>query len=386
MACENCGDPFEEYSDKAVVYTGKDFPKFNIKSGQRYDKLIVELLNQLTAICEQNVDINCLYVGDCSSKNVTIPEAVKLIINKLCTLTTKDIKYEGEKYCINNDTISKGGVHLLGRNFNYSVQSVTIGTSIGWDVSDLVNSFPTNYRLAKVNIVVSGKPKAGKTIIIDSNKSTMSVNVDNDRFPLTLDVDLRIATPTGDVKLVKTISIPTPMTGNFNAPLNVKDYGSENEVSSSAESFMEAIARQVCAISTYINNLRGINMNGCVGNNMTDADIIDIIFQYNSIFCDYNNRLSNLETVTYSGCDNACGTSPVTCSPSTAFNNLSSTACSQASEIAALKREIQTLKDVQTSNSGSNGAGGLQNNNTVIGDGNTTPSNKIEDCTTGNCI
>ena len=386
MACENCGNSFGEYSDKKWFYTGKDFPKFNIKSGQRYDKLIVELLNQLTAICEQNVDINCLYVGDCSSKNVTIPEAVKLIINKLCTLTTKDIKYEGEKYCINNDTISKGGVHLLGRNFNYSVQSVTIGTSIGWDVSDLVNSFPTNYRLAKVNIVVSGKPKAGKTIIIDSNKSTMSVNVDNDRFPLTLDVDLRIATPTGDVKLVKTISIPTPMTGNFNAPLNVKDYGSENEVSTSAESFMEAIARQVCAISTYINNLRGINMNGCVGNNMTDADIIDIIFQYNSIFCDYNNRLSNLETVTYSGCDNACGTSPVTCSPSTAFNNLSSTACSQASEIAALKREIQTLKDVQTSNSGSNGAGGLQNNNTVIGDGNTTPSNKIEDCTTGNCI
>lgn len=51
MQCRN--NCIEEYSDKCVLYTGPDFPSANIKGGQTYDKVVVELLNQLKAIMRE---------------------------------------------------------------------------------------------------------------------------------------------------------------------------------------------------------------------------------------------------------------------------------------------------------------------------------------------
>lgn len=324
----NCKDCLEEYSDHCVMYTGPSFDRFNIKTDEYYDKVIVDLLNELHNYVSKEVSLHCLYTGECDTcdSEVEIPKAVEVIIDKLCSLTSSDIKYEGSAYCIGESSISGGAVLLLGKSFSYNIQPVINGTSISYDLNEVGKNLPEGYRLSRVNTIVSGKPKLGKSIILESDKLTVGATVANDRFPVNLDIDIRYNTPTGDVKLVRSINIPSAVSGQHTAELSVQDFGSRDNGVHTLESFVDSVAAQVCANRTALESFNNLDLPGCDYLSYNSKKIHDIISYHSSVLCDILERLEALENMTFSIQEDDCGVTTYNgVSPQQAINTLAST-------------------------------------------------------------
>lgn len=381
--CTNCkNNCLEEHADKCIQYTGPDFDRFSIKNGEYYDKIIVDLLNDLQSFVDQTIDLSCIYSGQCDNcePHVKVPKAVELIIDKLCTLTDEDIKYTGDRYCIGDSSISSGAVFMLGKNFNYGLKPTVNGSSVSYDLTDIVKSLPSDYRVGRINTVISGKPKRGKSIILDSDKSFVGATIANDRFPINIDIDMRVNTPSGDVKLMKSLNIPAPVEGNYIAEMNVKDFGTEVAETFTLKSFLQMTAAQVCSNKTELDSLKNIDLPGCDTISYTSGDFRDILAQQSAVLCDLANRLSALESLSFSVKETDCGVKTYNETPEGAVNVLSGICSSLVDRTNELSRSIQTIQDVGS------------NNIVMIDGGSTTPTNDSDEgtiisggCRGGNC-
>ena len=322
--CINCGDcMFDEKTDTCVIYTGENYPRFGIVSGQKYSQLTISLLSELEKYMDQTTNLKCLCDDSCNEFNVKIPEAVQVIVDKLCNLSSKDINYSGQKYCIGNGSISSDAIKLLGKSFNYTIDSALNGTSIYYDLSGVGKSLSSDYRVSRINSIVSGNNKSGKNIIVDSNKYTVGVTVPNDRFPVYVDIDMRVATKTGEVKLLKTIAIPSPVPGTYIAQLDVKDFGTD-DVTYNLESFLEAVAAQTCYNTSKIETYSELDLVGCDKIQYKNKDILSIISTHSAILCDILNQLEALNKISFSIQKDDCGFTSYSGDIQTAFDTISS--------------------------------------------------------------
>ncbi len=369
--CETCGsDCLESHADKCILYTGESSDKLGITKGMYYNGVTTQLIEELEKICNERVELKCLYSNECNScePSVTIPVGVQILIDKICALSATDIKYEGDKYCIGKDSISGGAISLLGRGFNYEVQPTDRGTSISYNLDDVTKSLPANYQVGRISTVVSGKPLRGKSIIVDSNKSTLGATVSNDRFPLNIDIDMRVATPTGDVKMVKSLHIASPLAGTYSAQMNVQDFGAGVSEEYSLEGFLEAMAAQICANKSELDSLKNIDLVGCEDITYTSTDIRDIIAQHGSVLCQILKRLDDLETVSYNTCGgDSCNKTSKSNTPEGAINELSTTTCDLQGQCDALRRDVQTLSEISSTNCNQSGFGGITKNGSTTG-------------------
>ena len=291
--CNNC---LEEYVDGCVLYTGPDYPRFGIENNKAYSKVIVGLLDTLNEYLEQKVELHCVYTGECDNcdREVEIPEAVEHIIDKICTLTSSDIKYTGDLYCLSEDSISKSAVKLLGKTFNYDVQTSSEGSVVTYDLSDTKKDLPNNYRVSRNRVVVSGTSVKGNTIIADTDSSFAGIKVSPDRYPINMDVEVSVKTPEGDVKLVKNVYIPSPSTGSYTPEFGVKDYASNYSEILTVESFLETMARQLCKNNSEIENFKNVVLPACDYIQYSSTDLRDIVAQQHSVLCDVLAQLEGL--------------------------------------------------------------------------------------------
>lgn len=357
----NC---LEEHSDICIQYTGPTIERFNVENGQYYNKVIVSILDELTGIVSRKVDLSCIYTNECDKcePSVEVPQAVQLIIEKLCRLTDEDVKYTGDRYCIGDSSISSGAVYMLGKNFTYNVTPVVNGTSIAYDLTSIVKSLPNDYRVSRISTVISGKPKRGKSIITDSDKVYLGATIQNDRFPINVDIDMRINTPSGDVKLSKSLNIPSPLAGEYVAEMNVRDFGTDLDNSFTLKSFLEMTAAQVCANKTELDSYKRMDLPSCEAITYTSKDIRDIVAQQSSLLCSLSERITALENISFSVQETDCGVKTYNESPEKAVNILSNICSSLVSRTNDLGRSIQTIQDVGS------------NNVTMIQGGSTTPN------------
>lgn len=339
---QSCNGFLEEYSDKQVLYSGRDFDMFGIKNGNYYSHVIVQLLNELESHINEEISLSCLYTGKCDSctPNVTVPNAIRIIVDKLCTLTSNDIIYNGDKYCIGDDSISPSAVYLLGKSVKYSVSPASNGTSISYDATDIIRDLPKEYRVDRINATIAGKPKLGKSIILDSNKSYVGATIENDRFPINLDLSIRVSSENGDVRLSKTISIPSPKSGEYYSQLNVQDYGSVSNKAYNLETFLSSVAAQTCANKTELESFRNIDLPGCDGFTFGSRDIKDIIAQFSSLLCEFDNRLKTMENVSYSVPDGCCASKSVNESCGSAIGTLAGVCSGLRDEINSIKYNL----------------------------------------------
>jgi hypothetical protein len=292
--CVNCSSNcLETYSDKCVLYTGSDYPLLGIQSGEYYDKVILDMLENIKSLVESEVDMDCLYGTSCETcdRKVPLKQGVQNLVDHLCSLTTKDMDYTGERLCIGDGSISTGTLHLLNKEFIYSVGVETQGSTVSYNLDQVSSTLPSNYRLGRVSAVLSGESKSGRTIIADTNKIVAGIPVSNDRYPLHLDLDVRVNTPTGDVKLTKSISIPSPSTGSFTERFNVQDFGTDNQDSYTLESFIETMAAQVCSNTSTLNSYKSVSSGGVTG------DIATLVAQQYALVVALNNRVTELESL-----------------------------------------------------------------------------------------
>ena len=249
-------------TDVCVEYTGPDIDVIGIKSGMYYDEVTVKLADALVKHIEQKVELNCLYDNTCGNCEpfVTIPVAVQSIINKLCSLTAEDVSYTGSLYCIGDGSMSGEAVKLLGRTFNFTVVSNPVGFFVSYNLIDGTSSLPEGYALGTSRVIISGKKKGGKTILSSPNGLVSSVPVENDRYPINMQVDVDINTPTGTVRLNKNVSIPSPAAGSYNTFFDVKDFTSPDTSNLKLDKVVDLLAAQVCANTSYIDQLKNIQL------------------------------------------------------------------------------------------------------------------------------
>lgn len=301
--CIDCNNKcLEELSDQCILYSGPDYTFLNIESGEYYNTVIVELIEKLEELYEGPSNLSCIT----DKKDLNSSQAVEEIVNKICTLNSSDITYDGEKYCIGDDTISSSAILMLGTKFRYSVSVSDTGSNVSYDLSDIERSLPKNYRLSRVNAVISGKPKNGRSIIADTSNVFTGVKVDNSRFPVNIDVDVRVSGPNGDVRLSKSITIPSPKTDEYFSELIVKDFGANSQQDFTVSKFNELLALQVCDNKTRIDQLLNLDIKGCDGLDYGGNDLKTIIATQGAVICSLLNRVQALENTSNQNCIEGC--------------------------------------------------------------------------------
>lgn len=300
--CNNgCLDPT---TDGCVEYTGPDIDVVGIRGGMYYDELTVNLANTLVSHIERKVELKCLYDDTCGNCEpfLQVPEAVQSIINKLCSLTAEDVSYKGALYCIGNGSMSSEAVTLLGRTFNYSVGTTPSGSSISYNLNESVKNLPEGYALGATRVTVSGKKKRGQSMISSTDGQVLSVPVENDRYPVNMQVDIDVNTPNGTVRMNKNVSIPSPIANSYNPILDIKDFTSPDTSNITQAKFNDLIAAQLCANSSYIDQLKSLKIADTSNFNIGGSGVESILGALAAAIEGIYNELSSVKTSIENGC------------------------------------------------------------------------------------
>ncbi len=344
MSCLNCGC-IEEHGDKCILYTGPDIQVVGIFNGQRYDAITIALAEKLRELIEQRVNLQCLYSGTCNTcdPEVPIPEAVQVVIDKLCALTASDISYKGQIFCLGNDSISVDAINLLGRGYQYFVEPAEVGTAFGFDLTQALVGLPSGYSVSRISTTVSGKKKNGKTVIAHSANPTASVRVDNDRFPLTADFQIRVNSPSGSVDMVHTLVIPSAESQSAGQTFTIRDYA-QGESVMTQDAFNALVAAQVCDTKTGLEQLRNLQLIGCDKIKYPNTDIKAIVSVHSSELCDLLERLDALETVTYRECADYCEDNLIEVSLHEALRRQGDIICELQAKVLELSEKLTILE------------------------------------------
>lgn len=340
---KNCLSPI---ADSCVIWTGSDMPFFNIIKGETYSYAIIKLAVALQEYVSTEVSLTCLYTGTCDncSPKVRIPEAVQIIIDKLCALTTNDIVNVGALACLGISSLSPEATKLLNKPIKYKVQPTSTGASVIFDYMDAVKSLPEGHELGSVSTKVTGTVVRGSSIIADSDKSYLSTNVKSERFPLYAVSEINILTPSGNVKLYKTNVISGTEPKDYSSVLDIYDFTEKQSQSFTQTQVNELIAAEVCTLKSEVDQYKNLDVasNECI--TFSSTDIKDVVSGLVAAVSDICERLSNLETVRTTVCD-PCGTTQTEKSPEEAIEEVALKNCSQDEEIELLKVAIETLKE-----------------------------------------
>lgn len=257
--CTDCDNScLENLADSCLVWLGASFPTLNIVKGQSYTKNIVNLATELQKIVDARVDLHCLYTN-CGDPSVTIPEAVKALIDKICTLTTDDISNLSEMSCISGGVSSTEATELLGKSSMITNSGTATGSTLSYDLSEVTSGLPEGFDVQRVNVVAVGNSINGNSIIASSNNAQGILALPNQRFPVTVTIDVTVNTPAGIVKLDQSIAIVSSST-KINSPyeFNVVDYGGTGSKAKNLTTAITQMSNVICSTKTDVNALKTI--------------------------------------------------------------------------------------------------------------------------------
>ena len=265
--------------DSCISWTGPDMPFFGIIKGQKYSTAIISLATTLQEYVEKEVILSCLYTGECDacSPIVKIPEAVQIIINKLCSLTSDDISNVGDLSCLGIKTMSPDAAKLLNRPFKLVVQPNPTGASVSFDHLGALQTLPSNFEVGQIRTRVAGTTVRGSSIIADSNKEYFTTSVKSDRFPLTVETEINILTPSGNVKLSKNAVISGTEANEHAGVFEVYDFSKLSTKEFSQTQVNELVAAEVCSLRSELDQYKNITATSSECVTFASTDIKDIV-------------------------------------------------------------------------------------------------------------
>lgn len=263
--CPDCNSAcLQKTPDACVVWTGTSIPGLGIKTGDYYNDAIVAFASKFIDLADGLIDVSSTNDGTCDNCSDTLPlfQAVQKMSNKLGNLKSSDITLDSKSTGLTDNSMSYDSGQLLNRAINYSVDNELTGSSIGVDLTNAITNLPLGYQLAKTSVVISGKRKFGSTVITDSSLSTFSVKVANDRYPIDMDVTIRVNTPSGTADLVSTIILDSPKVVNTTQVLSVKDRSKSAGESMSLSTFADVVSSQLRDNKSGLDQLNNIDIQG----------------------------------------------------------------------------------------------------------------------------
>lgn len=301
----NCGqDCFEGLTkDTCIVWTGPSIDALNLKTGDCYGSLMTKIANDFVEITQGKVHLRCLYVGGCDEckEEVSIPEAVKVLIDWACSLDSKQVKYNNETFCIGNNSTSVDGLSMQGRGFNYRTSVSGSKFTMSYDLTEAIKNLPAGYRQGSTRVVVSG----GGGVISSSSSNVAVIVIDVDKFPIKAEFDSNIQGPTGTITLNRTVSIPLPRVVSQYTAFDVKDYTTGVSTMSHGD-FTEKLAAEVCSQKNCLDSYKNMEIVGCPELTIKSGDIKDVVMGLAGDFSRVCERLDDLDNMTITANNGKC--------------------------------------------------------------------------------
>lgn len=184
----------QEWVTACGIYTGPDVAALNIRSGDNLDAVLLKIIAGATNTTSQPVTENL------NTDNITS----KSIIRNIGSVSASKI---------------------IKRDFTYKVTTGSNGTTVfNWDLIPVIHQLPAGYEAALTKVKISGKPTTGTNVIADSKSPGANLTIPLDRYPVTVDLTIRVTSPTGNIDLQKTVDLINPsITGSYRAVLDALD-------------------------------------------------------------------------------------------------------------------------------------------------------------------
>lgn len=316
--------------DKCVVYTGSDNTTLGISSGSSYADVMKQMVDSLHSLHSDDIDISKL--SNSPEEKTTIKGAIGAVIDKLSSLSADSIKIDDSF----SGLFSSGdGVKLQGRNINYSVASNAQTSNLTLDLSHATGADISGYKLADINTKITGTPKNGRSVIIDTDKPVISTTVGYDRYPLKVETKIRYNTPNGTVDLAHSNVIDSPVSSDFIYPMEVQDFTSS--VSRSLAEMVTVLAKELRTVTLKMNELNNMTITGGESINYPSNNISSVLNTHSALHSATEKRLAALENVAVKDVTGTSG-------DGTQTQPLSESIFAITSAISEIKKDIIGLK------------------------------------------
>ncbi len=321
--------------DTCVIWTGGDIDLLGIKNGDYYNDAIIAFVNKFLELSNGIIDVSGINIPGAKSAGDRLPllEAVQRISDKLGNLSSSDITLSGDFSALSSDSLSNDAGQLINRFATYFIESADNGSLIGFDLQPALADLPQGYNVSKTNVVVYGSKKYGSNVIVDSTLPTFSAKVQNDRFPLSAEVTIRVTTPSGTVDLVKNISIDSSKVVQNTFKLDLKDRSKTTDGSMTLNQLVEIVSSQTRQNTSNLDQLRNLNIASSSNIKFPSTDAAAVISVLMNKVDSLITDVVNLQKVNYNN-----GGSTVSGTPSDILGVVSST-------ISDLTASINTIND-----------------------------------------
>jgi hypothetical protein len=245
---------FNKQSDKLVAYTGKDFPNLGIKKGDTYDVVAVAIAEGLDKMGFDNtVDLSCLLGTNCD-KDLNIFQAVEKMKDVLCNMRSDDFITGANTFGLASaNNVSSASLTNTSATYNASLSGSNMVFS--WNMSQIVSSLPANHTLISARVTGYGTSQ-NNNVVAQSSQIFGSFNVPTGSFPASIELNMRIGTPSGSIDLSRTVSFAgaTPTGGDIGVTL-FPTGGSNTGTEMTQRQFNELLAATLSNQQRLIDNL-----------------------------------------------------------------------------------------------------------------------------------
>lgn len=280
--------------DRCIEWTGPSIPGLGIKTGDRLNIVINKVADAQAEAAKRIYDIS--KIGG-TAELVTINQALTQAIKAIGSQEASNVNYTGSTYDLDIGQSSADLYKLQGKSFSAIISPTKTGTSVGLDISEAVSALPAGYSLDSTRVILTGTRKGGSNVIADTNKQAFATVIDNDRFPLTADVEAVINTPNGVARLRRNFTVATSV------PVDDKLYFEASALSQagtgpiSQASFNDSVAAEVSALRNRLDQLNNVGIVGASSVELSGASLVSAISAIVGKLDELNNRLAGIETV-----------------------------------------------------------------------------------------
>lgn len=292
--CVNCkNDCLQEITDKCIRWVGEAIPHLGIEKGMYYDQAVIKFAQSYCDFSTATYDLHDLQTNK-DERSVTLPDAISIIVDRLCNLSTDNLKYTGSS-CLSqrSNSISTNGAKLLNRGFDYSIVPTDCGFNLEYDMGSAINNLPEGYSLDNVQVLVNGKSVRGSSIIADSNNPCNTIPLDNDRYPINVDFKATVRTENGNVILESNEYLKAPQIGQNSVKMRVNDKTITSQEANGTE-FLDMLSSTVCQNTSDLDGYRNSSIPGFEG-----KDIKNVVASNNINTSQNSTKLSQLDKIPY---------------------------------------------------------------------------------------
>ena len=179
------------------------------------------------------VDAGCVEYNGPAIPHLDISpgDSMDVVISKIAAYHTPIQQTQAQ--VTTDDIISKSlvrsdgaicGSLIVKRDFAYTLTPQSSGILFNYNLLDIARNLPEGYDIAMSRVLFSGKADGGLSTFYDSKSMSANVTIPLNRYPVTVDLSLRINSPCGQIDMTQSLQLINPaQSGGFYSTMSVRD-------------------------------------------------------------------------------------------------------------------------------------------------------------------